>query len=661
MDSTTSIITIIRTQNCLDFDFTYTADSFYTSSIKFKATFDSTKESGVFPIVTWLFGDNSTGSGISPQHVYDSAKYYDACMVVKNYYTGCVNSVCKPVLVQMNTTCNANFLIRTYSDPLGFILPARTILFNGALSSQKNGKRHSWIINDRDTTVTGNSENFKTNFFTASIDTHFDVINNSCGYGNIDEICIDSLNKKVTHIIYDSISGCSDSVSQSLIVPRQYAPFINAVPDPSLPYYVSFYAYTGSGPDSLPYSSVWRISNGGGGYYTGNYTGATNKLTYTFPYPGNYTVAVAAKSCSGGYNNEREVYYINYQVAPVVCPIYPPDFSITVPDSTYPETIRFWDNTLNQNANLNCSAIWYFGDGDSSYSPYQSFPTHTYSSPGSYNATLKLISPGGCSKQFTKSITVLGPCTITSGFSLSRDAVIASRIIFANTSASSTDSLSYIWYFGNGDSSIEKNPVYFYSAPGTYQVKLKTSANSFCIRYSDTIITVSANDICNLHAGFTDIIEQNIVYFRNASLPGASVNKVNWDFGDGEQDTSTSPIHKYAQTGTYIVCLNVFRDNVCSSDFCDSVIINSIGNRNIEVIPNPVNGSFVVQYISQFAEPIVIDIISSQGINVQSIHQQSVIGVNKYNLNASALQSGYYIIRISAASGTRATTPFLKI
>ncbi len=660
-DSITSVVNIIRTQNCLSFDFTYTADSFYTNIINFKPIFDSTKESGVYPEATWQFGDNNTSNQLYASHTYDSAKYYNTCLSVKNHYTGCVTTLCKPVQVQMNTTCNATFLIRTYMDEYGYLLSARTILFNGALSSQKKGKRHTWIINDRDTTVTGNAENFQTGFFTTSQDIHFDVVNNGCGYGTIYKICIDSLDKKITHIIYDSITGCTDSSSEHLTVPRQYTPFIKAVTDPLFPANVSFFAYTGTPENSRPYSSVWRVGQGdGGGYYVGDYNGTSNKLPYTFSYPGTYIVAIAAPQCSGGFG--REVYYINYTVAPFGCRVYPPDFSANVPDTTNPMTLQFADVTYNQNSNFSPSSTWYFGDGDSSHFSYQSSPRHTYASPGVYSVTLILTAAEGCNRKITKLVTVLGPCLIKPAFSVSRNDVTPSRISFINSSTSSSDSLSYTWYFGDGDSSTEKNPVHNYKLPGSFTVKLYAAANGHCVRFSDTTIIISTKDICNLNAGFSRTIEQNKAYFKNTSMPDVSVNSVFWDFGDGLQDTAKSPIHTYGQTGEYKVCMQVLRDGACQASFCDTAIITSLSNKNILVIPNPVNGSFIVQYTSQISEQVVINIINSQGTIVQSMHQDCHNGSNKYSLNAGAMQKGFYMVRITGeSSGSSALTSFLKL
>ncbi|HEY8658719.1 MAG TPA: PKD domain-containing protein [Hanamia sp.] len=646
---TSSVVTIIRTQSCLSGYFTYAADSFYANTVKFVLHFDSTKESGVYPVISWQFGDGSAGGNpeITVSHVFNSSGYYDVCPVVQNFYTGCVTTFCQPVLIHLADSCNARFLS-------GGRLPA-TVTFNGKPYSSGSHKSNTWIIDGHDSTNTGNLENFTKSFYSGLRDNHFDAINNTCGNEYLYQICIDSLNRKMTRVVYDSISLCSSADSQMFTIPTQYAIHIKAVADPSYPYYVSFYAFTGNNPDSgLAYGGVWRIQQGGAYYYTGNYTAASNKLTYTFTNPGNYTVAIGSQSCLDGGN--REVYYINYYVAPLACPIYPPSFTYQLYRPGDYKTINFFDGTINQNGGNPANYfIWYFGDGDSSVQPL-----HTYASYGIYNVTLKYMNTNGCSKQITQEIVVEPPCTISVGFIASRDTARQSRIIFINTTTADS-AATYKWYFGNGDSSSEKDPVYFYTMPGKYHVQLISSNNAFCTSSHDTTVNISDTDICNLNAGFSAKVVDNTVYFTNTSLPSSSTNNYNWDFGDGTYSTDKAPIHKYYHKGTYRVCLSAKGDTLCGSNFCDSVAINVLESQNLKVIPNPVTSTFTVQYVSDVFGQVTIEILEASGTTLLKINEHAIAGINNYNLNADNLQKGYYIVKVTDASGKKVTSSFLKM
>jgi len=57
-------------------------------------------------------------------------------------------------------------------------------------------------------------------------------------------------------------------------------------------------------------------------------------------------------------------------------------------------------------------------------------------------------------------------------FSSSADNTDSKKILFSNTSASATD---YVWDFGDGNTSYDKNPTNLYPAEGTYSVTLVAS------------------------------------------------------------------------------------------------------------------------------------------------------------------------------------------
>lgn len=67
--------------------------------------------------------------------------------------------------------------------------------------------------------------------------------------------------------------------------------------------------------------------------------------------------------------------------------------------------------------------------------------------------------------------------------------------------------------------------------------------------------------------------------------PSTAFTSYSWDFGDGNTGYGTSPMHTYAQSGMYYVCLtiSVIDSNsamgtvLCSSTWCDSVIVGSGG------------------------------------------------------------------------------------
>jgi len=76
-------------------------------------------------------------------------------------------------------------------------------------------------------------------------------------------------------------------------------------------------------------------------------------------------------------------------------------------------------------------------------------------------------------------------------------------------------------------------------------------------------------------AGFTFSVNSNVVTFTNTSS-GATMPVYYWNFGDGNTDWQTNPVHTYLYNGTYMVCLTLWDSlGSCQSSFCDSVVITN--------------------------------------------------------------------------------------
>ena len=122
---------------------------------------------------------------------------------------------------------------------------------------------------------------------------------------------------------------------------------------------------------------------------------------------------------------------------------------------------------------------------------------------------------------------------------------------------SSTHAESWVWDFGDGNTSTMANPTHTYATDGTYTV---------CLYASDTC---SADTICysvNVNcidavADFGELVSGLSVGFVNNATNATSYS---WDFGDGNTSTATDPAHTYANSGTYSVCL--VASNNCHSD-----------------------------------------------------------------------------------------------
>ncbi len=126
-----------------------------------------------------------------------------------------------------------------------------------------------------------------------------------------------------------------------------------------------------------------------------------------------------------------------------------------------------------------------------------------------------------------------------------------------NNTTTGTQPISYLWTFGDGDTSTAVNPSHTYSGNMTYDVCLIASnacgLDSFCSQIEcDPPLAQFSFQKMGLDVNFSDL---------SSSVDALTYN---WDFGDGGTSMSPSPSHGYAAPGTYTATLIV--ENACSMD-----------------------------------------------------------------------------------------------
>jgi len=131
------------------------------------------------------------------------------------------------------------------------------------------------------------------------------------------------------------------------------------------------------------------------------------------------------------------------------------------------------------------------------------------------------------------------------------------KVTFTN---SSKNARSYVWTFGDGATSKEKNPVHTYAKAGTYNVQLTAKNITKSDTYSQNV-TISLTDLTPT-AKFTYSKNGLTVTFINSSTNAQSYK---WEFGDGPTSTETNPSHTYTNYGTYSVKLTAINGSKTNS------------------------------------------------------------------------------------------------
>lgn len=181
-----------------------------------------------------------------------------------------------------------------------------------------------------------------------------------------------------------------------------------------------------------------------------------------------------------------------------------------------------------------------------------------------------------CTAQDSVHIRVINPAT--SFASSIRWGCTDDTVDFTATNTGSDTPTSYLWSFGDGATSTQKNPSHIYATQGVYTVKLVVFAGSCGDSVQAQIdlqhpltasFTQSADSFCQ--GGSVTFTNTSQTTIRNGIAP-----KYFWTFGDGGTDTVASPTHVFTQAGVWPVLLTVTDFVPCVDTASSVVVIDSI-------------------------------------------------------------------------------------
>src|SRR3989339_677556 len=150
-----------------------------------------------------------------------------------------------------------------------------------------------------------------------------------------------------------------------------------------------------------------------------------------------------------------------------------------------------------------------------------------------------------------------------------------------NNQSLNQDSLSYQWFFGNGNTSTLVNPQAAYILPGKYTVTLiafndslrdtLTMVNYITVYPKPTVdfATIGANQGCVPLS----------ISFDNKSTSSVGINTSIWTLGDGNMSFENEPQHLYSESGFYQISLKVSDNNGCEN--------STFKNNYISVVERP--------------------------------------------------------------------------
>ncbi|MEO9871554.1 PKD domain-containing protein [Ekhidna sp.] len=340
-----------------------------------------------------------------------------------------------------------------------------------------------------------------------------------------------------------STNGCEDQIIQQVTITGKPVPdfFFGGTCEGNV---VEFLNESTVSEGNLTY--IWDFGDG---------SATNNEIDPTHEYAtqGTYTVTLEARNNSGGCFTivTKEVEIFQELTS---------DFGFT--------SVCFGEEVVFDNTSIGTGVdfLWNFGDGNTS-----TFfePNHLYESPGSYIVNLLVTSSDGCTRTSERRVDIYENPTPVFFFDNSCE---LNEVQFTNLTDESIGSLSYMWDFGDGNNSTEREPAHVFEEFGTYTVSLTVTTGDNCqTMISNTIeiyeIPVADFTIADVCFGFTS-------EFTDQST--GVIESYLWDFGDLTNSTSENPVKQYLSPGTYNVTLTIVSSNGCTNSMTKQAIVNEL-------------------------------------------------------------------------------------
>tara|TARA_R110002072_G_scaffold63882_13_gene158585 strand:+ start:399 stop:1628 length:1230 start_codon:yes stop_codon:yes gene_type:complete len=340
---------------------------------------------------------------------------------------------------------------------------------------------------------------------------------------------------------------------------------------------------------------------------------------------------------------------------------------------------------------------WNFDDGNTSTATN---PNHTYNAAGTYVVCLNVYFADSaanlfCSDNYCDTIVIAGggnPVSCSANFYswLDTSAAPLTMTFGAYQQGTASATTTYSWDYGDGNNSVTSNfwHQYTYSQPGTYVACLTISVvnpgGQACTdSYCDTVYVPNNNPVipswCNA-SFYVDSSATNstgfFIYNNSSPLTSSSIStSYYWDFGDGNSSTQAYPVHQYASSGIYNLCLTIVSVDystldTCMDTYCHTIGVDSLGNvyyktngpgfvlnvldpatiglnenilSNLDLYPNPSNGEINLDLGTKFEGELEWSVFDLKGMELAN----GQISQASSKLDLSELNTGIYLINLS--------------
>ncbi|MFN8181302.1 MAG: PKD domain-containing protein [Bacteroidia bacterium] len=226
--------------------------------------------------------------------------------------------------------------------------------------------------------------------------------------------------------------------------------------------------------------------------------------------------------------------------------------------------IQFTDQTAVGSGTISTWS-WNFGDGNTSA---QQNPQHQYAANGTYQVTLIVQTPTGCSDTIQQQITV--NTNIPTAQFTSASVCQGAPMSFTDQSLGTPNAWS--WNFGDpasgSNTSASQNPSHTFSGSGNYTVTLTVTNAAGCTSTVQSNVTVNANPTITVN-------NAQICEGQQAVISGpAGFSSYSWNTGSTQSSITVSP------TVTTTYTLTVTDGNGCTASDPATLTVNPLPVAN---------------------------------------------------------------------------------
>lgn len=231
--------------------------------------------------------------------------------------------------------------------------------------------------------------------------------------------------------------------------------------------------------------------------------------------------------------------------------------------------------------------------------------------------------------------------------------------IVSFTDGSNNLPTTWLWYFGDGQTSVLQNPTHQYTTSGVYQVSL-VATNAFGSDSTSISVTVSVVSAAFTVSGLQQL-GQSLQF--TAATQGATAYL--WNFGDGFLSTLANPTHIYTAAGSYPVTLTV-TSGPCVVTLTDTITILPVGIdypegiTYLSLLPNPFKDDVTIEFVLSGEKVISLQVNDVLGQVVKELVTDSKLPAGKYTFKFSGDAPGAYMV-IFHIDGIPFTQRILKI